>query len=237
MSRPTTKFSARSLMPLKDGYWVLDTVERNHGGRNDVSTVWNDVSDTSLAGKTIWKWGPDPKACTAVIEARFSWTAVPEFVDYFTKYNITVKEEQMRNSCTGVGSHIKIYYGMPADISNPIGQADGPSVYFGEGDGLVGENTLPIYGSNYNDRGYAILVLCWMYQEWYAVQYRYKWVEGKIPAGIQFPHSQIPTSQTSLILCHQEQKRQAQMEMRLCLHYPVPNTRSWITRPARTSLI
>ncbi|MDD1740238.1 MAG: hypothetical protein LUQ30_05365 [Methanothrix sp.] len=39
-----------------DGYWALDAVPREHGGRDDVSTIWINVSDTAVVGKSTWKW-------------------------------------------------------------------------------------------------------------------------------------------------------------------------------------
>lgn len=176
-----------------DGYWVLDTVERNHGGATDASVIWNEVSDTAVAGKASWQH--DPQACRHTIVSTFSWSATPEIVDpsNVKGYNLTVKLEQITNNdCAWGNSWLKIYYGPPTNISKPMaGMSDGPSVLFGNGNGLEGENTVPIYGPNYDERGYAIMVWSWMGTEWYLVQYKYKWIEGKMPPESANPDERV----------------------------------------------
>jgi hypothetical protein len=184
-----------------DGHWVLYGVERNHGGRDDVSTTWNDVSDTALAGKTSWKW--NTMDCTQTIVSKFSWSGIPETIVPGQEYPLNVKLEQLNNNnCLSVGSWIKIYFGPPTDISKPMsGMNDGPEVIFGTGNGLVGEKTLPIYAGYYDERGYAIMVWCWMYQEWYIVQYRYKWIRGDMPPENTNPNGNAePGDQTPSVI-------------------------------------
>lgn len=179
-----------------DGYWALDAVERNNGGRDDVSTTWNDISDTALAGKTSWKW--DNMDCSQTILSRFSWSGIPEIIVPWQPINgmdypLTVRLEQLNNNnCLSVGSWLKIYYGPPTNISKPMtGMNDGPDVLLGTGDGLVGEKTLAIGGPGYDDRGFAIMVWCKMYQEWYIVQYRYKWIQGGVPQENTKPNDNL----------------------------------------------
>jgi len=59
-----------------DGYWALDAVPREHGGRDDVSTIWINVSDTAVVGKSTWKW-PNMDS-VAITESRFSWSGIPQ---------------------------------------------------------------------------------------------------------------------------------------------------------------
>lgn len=165
----------------ESGYWAFDTVTRDQGGRNDVSTEWKDVSDTAVAGMTTWKWDPSPNACRQTIVSAFSWSGVPEILVPDKPFNLTAKLEQINNNnCASVGSWIKLYMGVTSSTTS----ADGPSVGFGTGDGLVGEQTSELYGPRYNpgDKCY-ILVHCMMYQEWYEVKYWYKWVEGGVQSG------------------------------------------------------
>lgn len=165
-----------------EGYWILDTMERDNGGRDDVSTIWTDISETALAGKTFWKW--DTTDCTQTIVSSFSWSGIPGIMEPLQDYPLTaILEQTTNNNCLSVGSDIRMYVGYPTNISDPKQglQAYGPSVYFGTGNGFADNNTLIIKGPSYDERGCAILVLCDMYQEWYAVQYRYKWVQGEVP--------------------------------------------------------
>jgi len=168
-----------------DGYWVLDQVNRDYGGRDDVSTVWNDISETSLAGRTSWQW--PTMDCSQAVDTTFSWSGIPQTMQPGQEHNLTVKAEQVTNSnCLGVSSDMMVYAGFPAngsDMRMMESVSDGPQVHLGTGDGLVGEYASPVYGPYpYSpsdlDRDYAILVECYMYQEWYRIQYRYKWIEG-----------------------------------------------------------
>ena len=168
----------------EDGYWILDAVDRNSGGRDDVSTIWNDVSDNSVAGKTSWKW--DTMDCSQSIVSTFSWNAVPALIEFGKNYSLNARLEQLENSnCLGVSSFIKLYYGIPSDISeypHPGLKFDGPFVEFSTGDGLSGEESIAFRGQQYDERGFAILAVCSLYQDWYAVQYRYKWIPGEAPS-------------------------------------------------------
>jgi hypothetical protein len=165
-----------------DGYWAFDNITRDQGGRNDVSTTWKTISDTSVAGKTTWKWDPSPNACGQTVESIFSWN-VPETMETSKPYNLTVKLEQITNNdCLAVDSWLKMYIGVTDSTTN----SDGPSISFGNGNGLVGEKTSEVYGPIHypNGRSY-ILAHCSMYQEWHEVKYWYKWVEGTPPKKVE----------------------------------------------------
>jgi hypothetical protein len=176
-----------------DGYWILDGVKRDCGGRDDVSTTWNDISDTSIAGKTSWQW-PDMD-CSQNIVTTFSWSGIPQTIQPGDQYNLTAAAEQIANSnCLSVGSDMMIYAGYPINDSDiryytMESVSDGPQVHLGTGDVLTRKYTSPIYGPypygpDDLDRDYAILIECYMYQEWYRIQYRYKWIErNMLPAS------------------------------------------------------
>lgn len=174
-----------------DGYWAFEAVARGHGGRNDVSTIWINVSDTEVIGKSTWKWPNMDSA--AITESRFSWSAIPLIMAPGERYNLTVYLEQTANNW--VGSNIVIYPGWLHNIHdlsyiNMSGVGYGPRVDFGAGDGLVGNNTLAIdapYHQPSDPPYYAILINCYLYQDWYAVQYRFKWVDGPVPPAYTKP--------------------------------------------------
>lgn len=165
-----------------DGYWAFENITRDQGGRNDVSTTWKVISDTSVTGKTTWKWDPSPNACGQTIESIFSWN-VPEIMETARPYNLTAKLEQITNNdCLSVSSWLKMYIG----VTDSTTSSDGPSISFGKGNGLVGEKAAEVYGPIHypNGRSY-ILAHCQMYQEWYDVKYWYKWVEGTPPEKVE----------------------------------------------------
>lgn len=71
------------------------------------------------------------------------------------------------------------------------------------GDGLVGNNTLTIYAPYHQPVDppyYALLINCWLYHDWYAVQYRYKWMEGDAPSNYEPPKILIDSLDQALCL-------------------------------------
>ena len=178
-----------------DGYWALDAIPREHGGRDDVSTIWINVSETAVVGKSTWKWPTMDSA--AIDESRFSWSGIPKVMEPGEEYNLTVYLEQLANNYGGSG--IVIYPGRLHNINdlsylNMSGVGYGPRVDFGAGDGLVGNNTLAIVGPYHQPSDppyYAILINCYLYQDWYAVQYRFKWVDGAVPPAYTKPDARV----------------------------------------------
>lgn len=173
-----------------EGYWILDQVSRDYGGRDDVSTVWEETSETSIAGRSSWQWAS--MDCSQTVATTFSWSEMPLSMKTGEQYNLTIREEQTENNnCMSVSSNMMIYAGYPvsdSDIKNMESVVDGPQVHLGSADSRALEQTSPIYGPypygpNDLDRDYAILVECYLYQDWYRIQYRYKWVEGNDIAG------------------------------------------------------
>lgn len=168
-----------------DGYWTFDGVLRGFGGRDDVSTTWDNVSDTAVIGRSTWKWPEMDQP--AILVSSFSWSGIPSMMEPGKEYNLTVYLEQIENNHGG--SSIVIYPGKLHNIYdlsylNMSEVGYGPRVDFGDGDGFVGNNTHAIYAPYFQlgETSYcAILINCWLYQDWYAVQYRYKWVEGAYP--------------------------------------------------------
>ena len=178
-------------LAVADGYWMLDGVSRGDGGRDDVSTTWENASDTAVMGRSTWKWpSMDQPAITV---SGFSWNDIPPLMEPGQRYNLTVYLEQIENNWAG--SSIVIYPGWPNNIHdlnylNMSGVGYGPRVDFGTGDGLVGNNTLTIYAPYHQPADppyYALLINCWLYHDWYAVQYRYKWMEGDAPSNYEPP--------------------------------------------------
>ncbi len=174
-----------------DGYWMLDGVSRGDGGRDDVSTTWENVSDTAVIGRSTWKWPNWDHPATLV--SRFAWSGIPTVMEAGKGYDLTVYLDQTENNYGG--SSIVIYPGWLHNIHdlsylNMSGVGYGPRVDFGAGDGLVGNNTLAIdapYHQPADPTYYALLINCWLYQDWYAVQYRYKWMEGDAPSDYEPP--------------------------------------------------
>jgi len=174
-----------------DGYWMLNAATRGQGGREDVSTTWENVSDAALMGRSTWKWPEMDQP--AMLVSRFSWSGIPTMMEPGKGYNLTVYLDQLENNYGG--SSIVIYPGRLHNIHdlnylNMSGVVDGPRVDFGAGAGLVGNNSLAIdapYHQPSDPPYYALLINCWLYQDWYAVQYRYKWMEGEAPSDYETP--------------------------------------------------
>jgi len=178
-------------LAVADGYWMLDGVSRGYGGRDDVSTTWDNASDTALMGQSAWKWPSMDQP--AVLVSRFAWSGIPTVMEPGEGYDLTVFLDQLENNYGG--SSIVIYPGRLHNIHdlnymNMLGVADGPRVHFGAGAGLAGNNTAAIYPADHQPADppyYALLIYCWLYQDWHAVQYRYKWMEGDASSANEPP--------------------------------------------------
>ena len=169
-------------LAVADGYWMLDAVTADQGGRDDVSTTWENASDTSVMGRSTWKWPEWDQP--AMLVSKFAWSGIPTVMEPGKGYDLTVYLDQLENNYGG--SSIVIYTGWLHNIHdlnymNMSGVGDGPRVHFGAGAGLVDNNTAVIYPTYHQPADppyYAVLINFWLYQDWYAVQYRYKWMEG-----------------------------------------------------------
>ena len=178
-------------LAVADGYWMLDAVTVDQGGRDDVSTTWENASDTSVMGRSTWKWPNMDQP--AILVSRFAWGGIPTVMEPGKGYDLTVFLDQLENNYGG--SSIVIYPGWPNNIHdlsclNMSGVGYGPRVDFGAGNGLAGNNSMEIdapYHQPADPPYYALLINCWLYHDWYAVQYRYKWMEGDLPSEYETP--------------------------------------------------
>lgn len=178
-------------LAVADGYWMLDAVTADQGGRDDVSTTWENASDTSVMGRSTWKWPEMDQP--AIMLSSFAWSGIPPLMQPGQRYNLTVYLNQIENNWAG--SSIVIYPGWPNNIHdlnylNMSGVGYGPRVDLGAGNGLAGNNSLTIdapYHQPADPPYYALLINCWLYHDWHAVQYRYKWMEGDLPSEGETP--------------------------------------------------
>ncbi len=73
---------------VADGYWMLEAATRGQGGRDDVSTTWENVSDTAVMGRSTWKWPEMDQP--AITVSGFSWNGIPPLMEPGQRYNLTV---------------------------------------------------------------------------------------------------------------------------------------------------
>lgn len=172
-----------------EGHWVLNQVYRDSGGRDDVSTTWNDASDTSVSGDTSWKW--DTMDCSQKISSTFSWTPPPLVVYPESQFDMSFTlEQQVCSPCMGVDSTLGAQANTPTSMGyGNLGMSgrgtDAAQLRVGCTSGATDKKTHTFWTSTApteyvtgKDRDFAINIVCTMYQEWYFIQYYYTWSDS-----------------------------------------------------------